>query len=87
MSKKLGTTVGVVDSIAPKSLVVVVSRKVKNSLGRYVSHTTKMHVHDEDCVAVVGDQVSIIPCKPYSKQKTWKLHEVVSKQNAVKGGQ
>lgn len=84
MSKKLGTTSGVVYSVAPKSLVVVVSRKVKNHLGRYVSNTTKMHVHDEACAAKTGDHVSIIPCKPFSKQKTWKLHEVISK-SADKG--
>ena len=85
MSKKLGTTLGIVDSIAPKSLVVVVSRKVKKRLGRYVSCTTKMHVHDEDCVPKTGDQVSIVPCKPFSKQKTWRLHEVISGKSADKG--
>jgi small subunit ribosomal protein S17 len=85
MSKKLGTTLGVVNSVAPKSLVVVVSRKVKNRLGRYVSCTTKMHVHDEDCLAKSGDQVLIVPCKPFSKQKTWRLHEVISDKSADKG--
>lgn len=84
MSKKSSTIVGVVKTVAPKSLVVVVSRKVKNWLGRYVACSTKMHVHDENMDAKVGDHVAIVPCKPYSKQKTWMLHEIISSKKIEK---
>jgi len=84
MSKKIQTTIGTVASVSEKSLVVVVSRKVKNQLGRYVKCTTKMHAHDENKVAKAGDEVSIKPCKPYSKQKTWELHEVINTKGDVK---
>lgn len=77
MSKKLSTIIGVVESLSPKSLVVVVTRKEKNSLGRYVSKTTKMHVHDERSEAKKGDKVAMVPSRPVSKQKTWRLHSVV----------
>ena len=77
MSKKLSTIVGVVKSTSRKSLVVVVSRKEKNSLGRYVSKMTKMHVHDEQSEAKKGDKVAMVPSRPVSKQKTWRLHSVL----------
>ena len=38
-----------------------------------------MHVHDEKSEAVVGDLVSMTASRPYSKQKTWKLFEVLLK--------
>ena len=79
MSKQKSTIVGVVKSISPKSLVVEVSRKEKNWLGKYVSKKSKMHVHDEKSEAVVGDLVSMTASRPYSKQKTWKLFEVLLK--------
>lgn len=85
MSKIKSTIVGVVKSVSPKSLVVVVSRKEKNWLGKYVAKTTKMHVHDEQSEANVGDVVSMVPSRPYSKQKTWALH-AIEQRSEDKGG-
>ena len=79
MSKRKSTIVGVVESVSPKSLVVVVKRKEKNWLGKYVAKSTKMHVHDENSEACMGDIVKMVPSRPHSKQKTWELDSVVEK--------
>ena len=40
--------------------------------------STKVHAHDENNVANVGDFVSVKECKPYSKTKTWILEASLS---------
>lgn len=80
MGDNVNTVVGLVKSATPKSLVVAVVNKKKNMLGKYVTTTTKIHVHDEDCVAVVGDEVEVVSSRPISKQKCWLLHRVIKKQ-------
>ncbi len=41
--------------------------------------THKFHIHDEKQVAVVGDTVRFVECRPMSKTKRWRLAEVVKK--------
>ena len=77
MSKTNNGLQGVVHSLTPKSLVVRVERKKKNALGKYVTSTTNIHVHDENAIAKKGDLVEAVPSKPVSKQKTWKLSAVL----------
>lgn len=84
MSKRTGTITGVVESKSPKSLVVLVERKEKNQYGKYVKLSTKMHVHDEKSEAGVGDQVNIVPSRPFSKQKTWQLHSIKERSASSK---
>ena len=79
MSKRKSAIVGVVESVSLKSLVVVVKRKEKNWLGKYVAKSTKMHVHDEKSEASKGDIVKMVPSRPHSKQKTWELDSVLEK--------
>ena len=47
-----------------------------------MKRSTKVHAHDEENMAKVGDVVTVQECRPYSKSKTWKLlsegHTVVS---------
>jgi small subunit ribosomal protein S17 len=38
-----------------------------------MKRSTKVHAHDEDNMAKIGDVVTVQECKPYSKFKTWKL--------------
>ena len=80
MSKKLSLTTGVVESLSQKSLVVTVTRKEKNSLGKYITRSTKLHVHDEESRAQKGDRVCVIPCRPRSKQKTWELQSIIGSE-------
>lgn len=63
-----------------KSITVLVERKVKHALyKKYVKRSSKVHVHDENNEGRVGDVVAIEECRPLSKSKSWRLHEVVAK--------
>ena len=65
---------------ADKTITVKVERKVKHPLyGKVVKRATKVHAHDEENLASIGDIVSVKECRPISKKKTWILvsNEVV----------
>lgn len=60
--------------------VVAIERKVKHPLyGKFIRRTTKLHVHDENNEAKLGDVVEIRECRPLSKTKSWTLVRVVEK--------
>ena len=71
----------VVSNKMQKTAVVKVSRRVKNTLGKYVHKSTKIKIHDEDNVCQMGDEVLITQSKPMAKTKSWTLVSVISKQN------
>ena len=50
---------------------------------KYVHKRTRLAVHDPENVAVVGDMVEIVPCRPISKNKTWRLMRVISHDESV----
>ncbi len=55
---------------ADKTITVKVERKVKHPLyGKVVKRATKVHAHDEENVASIGDIVSVKECRPISKKK------------------
>tara|TARA_B100001113_G_C20520951_1_gene367308 strand:+ start:78 stop:344 length:267 start_codon:yes stop_codon:yes gene_type:complete len=59
---------------ADKTITVKVERKVKHPLyGKVIKRATKVHAHDEDNSASIGDIVSVKECRPISKSKTWIL--------------
>ena len=59
---------------ADKTITVKVERKVKHPLyGKVIKRATKVHAHDENNTATVGDIVSVKECRPFSKTKTWVL--------------
>ena len=63
-----------------KTITVVVDRRKKHpKYGKYLSLSTKYHVHDEKEVSKEGDIVLIQECKPLSKTKNWMLVEVLKK--------
>ncbi|GIX22362.1 MAG: 30S ribosomal protein S17 [Gammaproteobacteria bacterium] len=67
-----------------KTITVVVERLVKHPLyGKYVRRSTKLHVHDEEQSARIGDQVEIEECRPISKTKAWRLIRVVSRAESA----
>ncbi|MBN2566404.1 MAG: 30S ribosomal protein S17 [Candidatus Eisenbacteria bacterium] len=70
----------VVSDKMEKTAVVAVTRLVKHPLyGRYVKRTTKFKVHDEENSCRVGDIVRIMETRPLSKDKRWRLVEVMRK--------
>lgn len=63
-----------------KSITVAVSRKVKHPIyGKFVSKTTKLTAHDENNDSHVGDTVRIMETRPLSKNKRWRLVEVIER--------
>ena len=73
----------VISNKADKTITVKVERKVKHpTYSKIMKRSTKVHAHDEENMAKVGDVVTVQECRPYSKSKTWKLlsegHTVVS---------
>lgn len=76
---KLRTITGkVVSNKMDKTVTVLVERVVKHPIyGKYIKRSTKMMAHDEQNVCQEGDVVSITSCRPMSKNKTFKLVEVL----------
>lgn len=70
---------GVVTSISgAKSIVVTISnRKRHPKYGKMITMSKKLHAHDEEQIAKVGDTVKVMETRPLSKTKRWRLVEVV----------
>ncbi len=75
------TRVGkVVSTKMMKSIVVAIERRVPHTLyKKYFRRTTTLMAHDEKGEAGLGDTVRIMETRPLSKNKRWRLVEVVSK--------
>ena len=57
-----------------KTITVKIVRKVKHPLyGKVIKRATKVHAHDENNSASIGEIVSVKECRPFSKTKTWIL--------------
>ena len=70
----------VVSDKMEKTIVVAVETKVRHPLyGKTVNKTTKFKVHDEKNEAKINDKVSIMETRPLSKDKRWRLVEIVEK--------
>ena len=70
----------VVSNKMEKSIVVLVERKVKHPMyGKFVKKSTKFMAHDEKNEAGMGDTVRIMETRPLSKNKCWRLVEIVEK--------
>ena len=63
-----------------KSILVMVERKVKHpKYGKYVKKTGKFVSHDEKNECGIGDKVRIMETKPLSKNKNWRMVEIIEK--------
>ena len=70
----------VVSARMEKSAVVKVQRTIQHPLyKRTMKQTKKYKIHEEANVCQVGDRIKLIECKPISKDKCWRLLEVVQK--------
>lgn len=70
----------VVSSKMDKSITVAVDRQVKHSIyGKFITKTKKYMAHDEENTASSGDTVLIAETRPLSKNKKWRLVEIVEK--------
>ncbi|WAH44475.1 30S ribosomal protein S17 [Alicyclobacillus fastidiosus] len=63
-----------------KTIVVAVEDNVKHRLyGKTIRRTTKFKAHDENNEAKIGDVVRIMETRPLSKDKRWRLVEIIEK--------
>ncbi|WP_027420868.1 30S ribosomal protein S17 [Crocinitomix catalasitica] len=63
-----------------KSVVVSVERKVKHEkYGKFVKKTTKFVAHDEKNECNPGDTIRIMETRPLSKNKCWRLVEIIER--------
>jgi small subunit ribosomal protein S17 len=63
-----------------KTITVTVERKVKHPIyGKFLKKTTKFMAHDEQNTAGIGDTVRIMETRPLSKNKSWRLVEIIEK--------
>ncbi len=70
----------VVSDSMQKTVVVAVQRRVADRLyGKQVVRTQKYYAHDEEGIAHAGDTVRIMETRPLSKQKRWRVLEVVER--------
>ena len=70
----------VVSTAGEKTCVVKIEERKKHPLyGKMITRSTKLHAHDEENLAGVGDTVSIMETRPISKMKRWRLVEIVEK--------
>jgi small subunit ribosomal protein S17 len=65
-----------------KTLVVGIERKVRHKLyHKEIKRITKCYVHDPDNIGKVGEKVRIVETRPLSKNKRWRLVEVLQEKS------
>jgi small subunit ribosomal protein S17 len=70
----------VVSDKMDKTVVVAIEGSVKHPLyGKIVKRTYKLKAHDENNECTIGDKVKVMETRPLSKDKRWRLVEIVEK--------
>lgn len=70
----------VVSDKMDKTVVVAIMKRVKHPIyGKTVNRTTKLKAHDEQNQCGVGDVVRIMETRPLSRDKRWRVMEIVEK--------
>lgn len=70
----------VVSDKMQKTIAVEIERLIRHpTYGKYVRRTTKLLAHDENGESHIGDLVTIAPCRPLSRHKSWRLVQVLEK--------
>ncbi len=70
----------VVSDKMDKSITIEVERKVKHPIyGKFVKKTSKFIAHDEKNDCNIGDTVTVMETRPLSKNKCWRLVEIIER--------
>lgn len=70
----------VISSKMDKTISVAIRRQIKHPIyGKFIKKTTRLMAHDETNDAQEGDTVRIMETKPLSRNKRWRLVEVVER--------
>ena len=63
-----------------KTIVVAIEDNVRHpKYGKILKRTVKLHAHDAENIANVGDKVSVMETRPLSATKRWRLVEIIEK--------
>lgn len=63
-----------------KTIVVAIKTKIKHPIyGKFIKRTYKLKAHDENNQCKIGDKVKVMETRPLSKEKRWRLVEVIKK--------
>jgi small subunit ribosomal protein S17 len=63
-----------------KSIVISVERRVKHPMyGKFIKKTKKFMAHDEQNTCKIGDIVRIMETRPLSKNKCWRLVDIIER--------
>lgn len=63
-----------------RSIMVAIQRQIKHPIyGKFIKKTTKLMAHDEENTAGEGDTVRIMETRPISKNKRWRLVDVIER--------
>jgi small subunit ribosomal protein S17 len=78
-NRKTRTGVVVSDKM-DKTIVVEIRTRVKHPLyGKIMNKTNKLKAHDEENACGIGDTVRVMETRPLSKDKRWRLVEIIEK--------
>ena len=78
-NRKTRTGVVVSDKM-DKTIVVEIRTRVKHPLyGKIMNRTTRLKAHDEENACGIGDYVMVMETRPLSKDKRWRLVEIIEK--------
>jgi small subunit ribosomal protein S17 len=70
----------VVSDKMEKTVVVAIERRVPHPIyGKMITRTKRLKAHDEENSAKVGDTVRIVETRPLSKDKRWRLVEIIDR--------
>ena len=78
-NRKTRTGVVVSDKM-DKTIVVEIRTRVKHPLyGKIMNRTTRLKAHDEENACGIGDRVMVMETRPLSKDKRWRLTQIIEK--------
>jgi small subunit ribosomal protein S17 len=70
----------VVSNKMDKTIIVKVDRRVKHPIyGKFVHKSTRLMAHDDNNECNIGDKVRIMETRPLSKNKCWRLTEIIER--------
>jgi small subunit ribosomal protein S17 len=70
----------VVSTKMQKTVAVEIERLIRHApYGKFIRRTTKLLAHDERGESHMGDLVTIAPCRPLSRRKSWQVVEILEK--------
>ncbi len=78
-NKKVFTGLVVSDKMDKTIVVAVTSRKMHQLYKKYLTQTKKLKAHDENNEAHTGDTVRVVETRPLSKEKRWRLLDVLER--------